>query len=89
MTIYKLNGVIVEKLPVSRETSGQFPTPRVSRMEPYISPTSEKEITTWFERDRDMKEAGAFDVRDLPKDHAFRRGRAAQLKELREAKKHG
>ena len=82
MTIYKLNGVIVDKLPVSRETAA-FPTPRVSRMEPYISPISEKVISSWSERDREMKQHDCFDPRDLPKDHEFKRGRAAQAKEMK------
>lgn len=90
MTIYvQRNGKHVvkggpEDPPVSRETSA-FPLPHVSRMEPYISPTSEKEITSWSERDRDMKAVDAFDVRDLPKGHEFKRGRAAQSKEAKKA----
>ena len=46
-------------------------------MEPYESPVTEKEITSWRERDRDMAAAGAVDPRDLPPPT---RGRAATKK---------
>ena len=56
-----------------------FPTPMVSRMEPFESPVTGKEISSWRERDRDMKAADAVDTRDLPKDHKPSKGREAQL----------
>jgi hypothetical protein len=59
-----------------------FPAPMLSRMEPFESPVTGKEITSWRERDRDMAAAGAVDPRDLP---APSRGRAAQAKEQADA----
>lgn len=59
-------------------TRSAFPAPMLSRMEPFESPVTGKEITSWRERDRDMAAAGAVDPRDLP---APSRGRARQAKE--------
>ena len=36
---------------------------------------------SWRERDAEMNAAGCYDVRDLPKDHDYARGRNIQLKE--------
>jgi hypothetical protein len=38
----------------------------LSRIEPFESPVTGKEISSWRERDRDMAAAGAVDPRDLP-----------------------
>jgi hypothetical protein len=62
-----------------------FPAPMLSRMEPFESPVTEKEITSWRERDRDMAAAGAVDPRDLPRE--MKRGRAAQKREAEHARK--
>jgi hypothetical protein len=50
----------------------------LSRMEPFESPVTGKEISSWRDRDRDMREAGAVDPRDLAPPS---RGRKARLKE--------
>ena len=52
-----------------------FPTPSVSRLDPYESPVTGAEITSWRARDADMKAADAYDPRDLPKDHVYSKGR--------------
>jgi len=62
------DGQLVEK-PQSqaRESRGDFPTPMLSRIEPFESPVTGKEISSWRQRDRDMAAAGAVDPRDLPR----------------------
>lgn len=55
--------------------------PYVSRMEPFESPVTGAEITSWRQRDAEMRAVDAVDPRDFPRDHALRRGRAVQLKE--------
>jgi hypothetical protein len=76
-------GRLVPKDSVPRETlqASAYPTPRLSRIEPYESPVTGKEISSWAERDRDMRAVDAVDLRDYPKDHTFSRGRDTQLKE--------
>lgn len=54
-----------DALQVSR-TRSDFPAPMLSRMEPFESPVTGKEISSWRERERDMAAAGAVDPRDLP-----------------------
>ncbi len=85
MTIFVLrNGVLVPKgsdraaahNPTARS---DLPAPMLSRMEPFQSPVTGKEISSWRERDRDMTAAGAVDPRDLPSNP--KRGRIAQAKE--------
>lgn len=84
MTIYVVrNSVLVDKRrlelpPVARS---HLPAPMLSRMEPFESPVTGKEITSWRERDADMKAVDAVDPRDLPANP--RRGRAKQLKEAK------
>lgn len=69
----------------ARTPSGRsdFPLPHISRIEPYVSPVSDREITSWRARDRDMAAVGAVDPRDLPPPT---RGIASKLKE---AERHG
>lgn len=84
MTVYVVrDGVVVPKgsdrdisVPCSRS---DLPAPMLSRLTPFESPVTGKEISSWRERDRDMAAAGAVDTRDLPRD--FKRGRAAQKRE--------
>ena len=40
--------------------------PMISRIDPYESPVTGAEITSWRQRDADMQAAGAIDPRDLP-----------------------
>lgn len=57
-------------------------SPRISRLAPFESPISGKEITSWGEREREMRAFDCFDPRDLPSDHSFKRGREAHSKEM-------
>jgi hypothetical protein len=67
MTVWVIrNGILVEKGPAQVDTP-TFPRPTVSRMAPFDSPVTGKEISSWRERDRDMAAAGAVDPRDLPR----------------------
>jgi hypothetical protein len=50
------------------DTRSDFPAPRLSRIEPFESPITGREISSWRERDRDMEAAGAVDPRDLKKE---------------------
>ena len=91
MAVYvRRDGVLVDKRtgePMAlSDAPPRFPTPRVSRMEPYESPITGKEITSWGERDRDMKASDSVDARDLPKDHKWIRGREAQRAEAKAMK---
>lgn len=60
-----------------------FPMPMVSRMQPFESPVTGQEITTWRERDADMKAVDAFDPRDLAPGHRYARGREKQGEETK------
>lgn len=92
MTVYvRRNGVLVDKKtgePIQQTALATlgFPSPRVSRMEPYASPITGREVTSWGERAREMRDNDCFDTRDLPANHHWRRGRAVQLKELEEVR---
>jgi hypothetical protein len=67
MTVWVVrNGEVVEKGPAPVDTPS-FPCPMISRMTPFESPVTGKEISSWRERDRDMAAAGAVDPRDLPR----------------------
>ena len=83
MTVYVFRGgVLVPKGSDRAEallTRSDLPAPMLSRLTPFESPVTGKEITSWRERDRDMAAAGAVDPRDLPRD--LSKGRAAQKKE--------
>jgi len=84
MTVYVYReGKFVDKstLPPPQKATGSFPTPLLSRMEPFESPITGKEISTWAERDKDMRAVDAVDLRDYPKEHTFKRGRDVQLQE--------
>jgi len=84
MTVFVFrDGVLVPKgsdrAAPSPPTRSDLPAPMLSRLTPFESPVTGKEITSWRERDRDMAAAGAVDPRDLPRD--LSKGRAAQKKE--------
>ena len=85
MAVYVIkDGKLVDRRRVApaRVARSHLPAPMLSRIEPFESPVTGKEITSWRERDRDMAAAGAVDPRDLPKNP--RRGRAVQFKEAKE-----
>jgi hypothetical protein len=72
MTIYVLrDGRLINKDRLSRvEAAGasDMPSPMLSpRLEPFESPVTGKEVSSWRDRDRDMKAADAVDPRDLPR----------------------
>ena len=77
------DGKLVPKDSIRRDAprGSGFPTPMLSRLEPFESPVTGREITSWAERDRDMRAVDAVDLRDYPKDHVFSRSRDIQLKE--------
>lgn len=85
MTVWVFRGgALVEKASFAdaiADKRSAFPSPSVSRLTPYESPVTGKEISTWRERDADMKAVDAVDPRDLPKD--LRRSRANQKKEAK------
>jgi hypothetical protein len=93
MTVYvRRNGVLVDKQtgePMRHDGAIGLAAPRVSRMEAFESPITGKEVTSWGQRDREMRENNCFDPRDLPADHQFRRGREVQLKEAKEVRANG
>jgi hypothetical protein len=67
MTVFVYrNGKVVPKSWRSPAPGG-FPSPTVSRFESMQSPVTDKTISSWRERDRDMEAAGAVDPRDIPK----------------------
>lgn len=86
MTVYVMrSGRLITRAEAARAahtpTRSAFPSPMLSKMEPFESPVTGKEISSWRERDRDMAAAGAVDPRDIP---APSRGRATQKKETQD-----
>jgi len=85
MTVYVIReGQIVAKRTLADARADKrsiFPTPMLSRMEPYESPIDGHEVTSWGERNRELEANNAFDPRDLSKDHVYKRGRKVQLNE--------
>jgi hypothetical protein len=61
------DGKIVPKssLRSATEKRSHLPVPRVSRLEPYESPIDGHEVTSWGERDRELKANDAYDPRDF------------------------
>lgn len=78
-------GMLVDKSTVDLRQFAKranFPTPRVSRFEEMLSPVTEKTISSWRERDRDMQRADAVDPRDIPaKTFEKRREKVTRMKE--------
>lgn len=74
MSTYVLfNGELVDRQVVDMldaeerdKRRANYPAPRVSRFEAMESPVTGKSISSWRERDRDMKAADAVDPRDIP-----------------------
>jgi len=83
MTVYVIrNGRLVVKTKSQRKHDGiSFPTPMLSRLEPYESPITGKEISSWRERDAEMAANDCYDPRDLPRDHSHARGRNKAVKD--------
>jgi hypothetical protein len=88
MTVWVIrDGQLVEKGRYNKIViAADFPTPMVSRMEPYESPVTGREVTSWRQRDQEMRDHNCYDGRDLPKDHVYSRGIDAQMKELSDAR---
>lgn len=93
MTVYvRRNGVLVDKKtgePIEQMalTAVGFPTPRLSRLDPYQSPIDGKEISSWGQRDRELQANDCYDPRDFT--GTYRRGREVQLQELKEVRENG
>jgi hypothetical protein len=58
------DGRLVEKRPAGNDRSSSLPTPYVSRMEPFESPVTGKEVFSHREREADMRAAGAMHPSD-------------------------
>lgn len=81
MTVFVIrNGRLVAKPRYRNFAMSDFPAPMLSRMEPFESPVTGKEISSWRERDHDMAAVGAVDPRDLP---ASSRGRKKEAENAR------
>ncbi len=69
MTVWVIrNGQLVEKRNFAEARADRrsiFPSPRLSRLEPYESPIDGHEVTSWGERDREMRANDAYDPRDF------------------------
>jgi len=68
MPIYVFrSGAVVPKSSVKREVRqrSDLAAPRVSRMEPYASPIDGKEVSSWGQRDRELRDNDAYDPRDV------------------------
>ena len=89
MTVWVVrDGLLVPKGPTGfTRARSDLPAPMLSRMEPFESPVTGKEISNWRDRDRDMAAVGAVDPRDLPPPEKMRRGRAVQKREAADARK--
>jgi len=63
------DGKIVPRDDARRAESNRslLPAPRVSRMESYASPIDDSTISSWRQRDKDMKRSDSVDPRDIPK----------------------
>jgi hypothetical protein len=65
VTIYVVReGKLVEKRSRPREKS-RLATPMISRLEPYESPIDGTEITSWGQRERELRDNDAYDPRDV------------------------
>jgi hypothetical protein len=73
------NGRIVPKSDVGQTGRNHLALPNVSRMEPYASPIDGKTISSWRQRDADMKANDAYDPRD--RGQTYEKGRASKGQE--------
>ena len=69
MTVWIIReGKLVEKASLEDAAADKrsvFPRPRLSRLEPYESPIDGKEITSWGQRDKDLRDSNSYDPRDM------------------------
>lgn len=81
MTTYRVNGRRIDRDEWEKLIEGRegLVAPRVSRFEPMESPVTGEIITSWRQRDADMKAADAYDPRDVKSEPA--RGRKAQSRD--------
>ena len=90
MTVYVVRGgVLVNRADLIDTLTSRsvFPAPRLSRLEPYASPIDGKEITSWAQRDRDLKDNNAYDPRDLKRSPENARRTPEQLDLFRDTGK--
>lgn len=83
MTVWVFHqGKVVIKGSVRRESVARadFPTPQISRLEPYESPIDGKEISSWRQRDQELKANDAYDPRDLPRDHVYTKSKGRKVR---------
>jgi hypothetical protein len=78
--VFREGRLVAKKDSARVSLRSELPMPMLSRMEPFESPVTGKEISSWRERDRDMAAANAVDPRDFSD---FSKGRAAQLKKTK------
>lgn len=62
--VYRHGRMVEKPRRKSRAKSG-FATPRLSKLEPYESPIDGKEITSWAQRDKDLRDSNSYDPRDV------------------------
>jgi hypothetical protein len=78
MTIWVFeNGTMVIKSDraVTPASRSDLPTPMLSRMEAYESPIDGKTISSWAQRDREMRDNDCYDPRDLPAGHVYQKSK--------------
>jgi len=75
MTVYVYrDGKVVPKTAIARPAR-QLPLPMISRLEPYESPIDGHEVTSWGERDRELRDNDAYDPRDFSGEYPRSKGR--------------
>jgi len=83
MTVWVYRGGrLVEKSSRGESFPPSFPSPMVSRFDSYDSPVDDSTVSSWRQRDADMKKVDAVDPRDLDrKPFEERKARNARLRE--------
>ena len=79
MTVYVIReGKLVKKRNLTDAQADKraiFPTPNVSRLTPYESPIDGHEVTSWGERERELRDNDAYDPRDFSGEYPRSKGR--------------
>ena len=79
MTIWVYRGGVMVMKGLERSgltpVRSSFPTPMISRIEAYESPIDGKEISSWGQRDRELRAHDCFDPRDLPEGHVYEKSK--------------